>query len=73
MTVGQPYLWVEVARQTCILKIRATNFFLRQTTAHCTPYALLILRDNLQSDCHVQSISVHNLNDLILSVFSSII
>ena len=39
--------------QTCILKIRATNVFLCQLAAHCTPYALLILRGVLQSACHL--------------------
>ena len=53
MTVGQPYLWAEVARQTSILKIRATKVFLRQPAGHYTHYALLILRDVLQSDCHL--------------------
>ena len=38
MSVGQPYLWAEVARQTCILNIRTTQFFLRQAAAHYTPY-----------------------------------
>ena len=34
MTVEQPYLWAEVARQTRILKIRATNIFMHQPTSH---------------------------------------
>ena len=34
-------------------EIRTTNFSLRQPAAHCTPYALLILRGVLQSDCHL--------------------
>ena len=54
MAVGQPYLWAEVARQTWILKIRATNLFLRQTVAHSTPYTLLILRGNLRGNCQIQ-------------------
>ena len=37
----------EVARQTRILKIRATNVFLRQ------PYVLLIVRGVLQCNCHL--------------------
>ena len=37
MTIGQPYLWAEVARQTCGLKIRATNIFLCQAVGHYTP------------------------------------
>ena len=73
MTVLQLYLWAEVAHQTCILKLWATNVFLHQTAAHCTPYALLILRGNLQSDCQVQSISVDDLIDLVCIVFSLII
>ena len=64
MTVGQPYLWAEVARQTCIFKIRAT-------CVH--PYALSILRGILRSDCHVKSISLHDLNDIISTVFRWII
>ena len=70
MTVGQSYLWTEVARQTFILKIRATNVFLRQTAAHCTPYAILILRGVLESNSFgVESTFVHGLNDLIFTVF----
>ena len=53
MTVGQPHLSAEIARKTCIMKIRATNVFLRQTAAHCTSYALWILRGVLQSECHL--------------------
>ena len=52
MTVGQPHLWAEDARQNCILKIRATNVFLCQPTAHCTSYVILILRGALQSESH---------------------
>ena len=74
MTVGQSYLWAEVARQTFILKIRATNVFLRQTAAHRTPYALLILRGVLESNSFdVESTFVHGLNDLIFTVFGLII
>ena len=73
MTVVQPYFLAEFARQTCIWKIRTTNVLLRQTAAHCTPYAPLILRGNLQSSCYVQLISVDDLNDLTSTVFSLII
>ena len=70
MTVGQSYLWAKVARQTSIFKIRATNVFLRQTAAHCTPYALLNLRGVLESDSFgVESTFVHGLKDLIFTVF----
>ena len=47
--------------------------FLHQTSAHRTPYALLILWGNLQSDYQGQSISVRDLNDLISIVFNLII
>ena len=67
MTIGQPYLWAEVARQTCILKIRATNVFVRQPTAHCTPYAISILRGVLSLS--VESTFVYGLNDLISIAF----
>ena len=73
MTVGLPYLWAEVARQTCIFKSRATNVFWHQAVAYCTPYVLLILRSILQIDFHVQSVFVHDLNDLISTAFSLII
>ena len=69
MIFGQPYLWAEVALQTCNLTIRATNVFRRQTAAYCTPYMLLILKGILQSDCHVELISINDLNDRISAVF----
>ena len=70
MIFGQPYLWAEVARQICNLKIRATNVFLRQTTTYCTPYMLLILKGILHSDCHVELIYINDLNDRISDVFN---
>ena len=75
-----PLAWLPgIARNDC----RATEFVGRscppnlyfenlgnmRTAAHNTLYALSILRGILRSDCHVQSISVHDLNDIISTVF----
>ena len=73
MTLKQPVLRAEIARQICILKIVATNVFLRQTAAHYIRYALVILRGIVRIDCPVESTSVHDLNYFISTVFNLVI